>query len=223
MSTVTLNQTAVANKVADMSLADWGRKEISIAEQEMPGLMAIRRKYAKEKPLDGRADHRLAAHDHPDRRADRDAGGPGRHGALGELQHLLDPGPRRGRHRRRRRAGICVEGRVAGGLLVVHLHGAQPRRRQGSAVDRGRWRRRDAADPQRIRTGKRQRLGEHAFGQPRGRRHQEAAERSSRARIRGAGTRSSRNGAASPRRPPPACTGSTRCRKPANCWCRPST
>ena len=53
MSTVTLNQTAVANKVADMSLADWGRKEISIAEQEMPGLMAIRRKYAKEKPLAG--------------------------------------------------------------------------------------------------------------------------------------------------------------------------
>jgi len=40
-------------KVADMALADWGRKEISIAEQEMPGLMSIRRKYAKEKPLAG--------------------------------------------------------------------------------------------------------------------------------------------------------------------------
>src|SRR5512142_2163026 len=40
-------------KVADMSLADWGRKEISIAEHEMPGLMAIRRKYAAEKPLAG--------------------------------------------------------------------------------------------------------------------------------------------------------------------------
>jgi adenosylhomocysteinase len=40
-------------KVADISLADWGRKEISVAEHEMPGLMAIRRKYAKEKPLDG--------------------------------------------------------------------------------------------------------------------------------------------------------------------------
>src|ERR1700742_3419930 len=48
-STATLNQTDF--KVADMALADWGRKEISIAEQEMPGLMAIRRKYAKEKPL----------------------------------------------------------------------------------------------------------------------------------------------------------------------------
>ncbi|MCK5242492.1 adenosylhomocysteinase, partial [bacterium] len=37
--------------VADMGLADWGRKEIEIAEQEMPGLMAIRKKYAKEQPL----------------------------------------------------------------------------------------------------------------------------------------------------------------------------
>ncbi len=42
-----------AYKVADMSLADWGRKEIEIAEQEMPGLMAIRNKYAAEKPLAG--------------------------------------------------------------------------------------------------------------------------------------------------------------------------
>src|ERR1700716_1790439 len=40
-------------KVADMSLADWGRKEIAIAEHEMPGLMAIRRKYAARRPLAG--------------------------------------------------------------------------------------------------------------------------------------------------------------------------
>ncbi len=40
-------------KVADITLADWGRKEISIAEQEMPGLMSIRKKYAKDKPLKG--------------------------------------------------------------------------------------------------------------------------------------------------------------------------
>ena len=38
-------------KVADLSLADWGRKEINVAEHEMPGLMAIRRKYADAKPL----------------------------------------------------------------------------------------------------------------------------------------------------------------------------
>ena len=40
-------------KVADITLAEWGRKEINIAEQEMPGLMSIRAKYAKEKPLKG--------------------------------------------------------------------------------------------------------------------------------------------------------------------------
>ena len=40
-------------KVADISLADWGRKEINIAETEMPGLMAIREKYSAEKPLKG--------------------------------------------------------------------------------------------------------------------------------------------------------------------------
>ena len=40
-------------KVADMSLAEWGRKEIEIAEHEMPGLMAVRRKYGAAKPLAG--------------------------------------------------------------------------------------------------------------------------------------------------------------------------
>jgi adenosylhomocysteinase len=40
-------------KVADMNLADWGRKDIEVSSKEMPGLMAIREKYAKEKPLNG--------------------------------------------------------------------------------------------------------------------------------------------------------------------------
>lgn len=40
-------------QVADLSLADWGRKEISIAESEMPGLMALRREYGATKPLKG--------------------------------------------------------------------------------------------------------------------------------------------------------------------------
>ena len=40
-------------KVADLALADWGRKEIAIAETEMPGLMALREKYGYEKPLAG--------------------------------------------------------------------------------------------------------------------------------------------------------------------------
>ena len=40
-------------KVADISLADWGRKEIIIAETEMPALMALRDKYQTEQPLAG--------------------------------------------------------------------------------------------------------------------------------------------------------------------------
>ncbi len=40
-------------KIADMSLADWGRKEINIAETEMPGLMALRKEYGQEQPLKG--------------------------------------------------------------------------------------------------------------------------------------------------------------------------
>jgi len=51
MSTATLTKSGY--KVADIGLADWGRKEITVAEHEMPGLMSIRRKYATEKPLEG--------------------------------------------------------------------------------------------------------------------------------------------------------------------------
>ncbi|WP_297456753.1 adenosylhomocysteinase, partial [Ferrovum sp.] len=40
-------------KVADMTLAAWGRKEIQIAENEMPGLMALRAEYAERQPLRG--------------------------------------------------------------------------------------------------------------------------------------------------------------------------
>ena len=53
MASSTLEVTELNYKVADMSLADWGRKEITIAEHEMPGLMSIRNKYAAEKPLAG--------------------------------------------------------------------------------------------------------------------------------------------------------------------------
>jgi len=55
MSTTTENpqQAGQDYKVADMSLAEWGRKEINIAEHEMPGLMSIRNKYAADKPLAG--------------------------------------------------------------------------------------------------------------------------------------------------------------------------
>jgi adenosylhomocysteinase len=52
-STKQASSDTLPYKVADLSLAEWGRKEIEIAEQEMPGLMAVREKYSSEKPLKG--------------------------------------------------------------------------------------------------------------------------------------------------------------------------
>src|SRR5947207_7395651 len=52
-TTITESKTKQDHKIADISLADFGRKEISIAEKEMPGLMAIREKYAPAQPLAG--------------------------------------------------------------------------------------------------------------------------------------------------------------------------
>jgi len=48
-----MNATFKDYQVADLSLAEWGRKELSIAETEMPGLMALREKHGEEKPLKG--------------------------------------------------------------------------------------------------------------------------------------------------------------------------
>jgi len=55
MSTVSKSQIdfALKNKVKDISLAEWGRKEIKLAEAEMPGLMSIRAEYAASQPLKG--------------------------------------------------------------------------------------------------------------------------------------------------------------------------
>lgn len=53
MSTDTLTKTTIDYKVKDINLADFGQKEIEIAQNEMPGLMATREKYAKEQPLKG--------------------------------------------------------------------------------------------------------------------------------------------------------------------------
>ncbi|MEO9099913.1 MAG: adenosylhomocysteinase [Ginsengibacter sp.] len=55
MSSITKNKIDfdLKYKVKDISLADWGRKEINLAEAEMPGLMALRQEFGKEKPLKG--------------------------------------------------------------------------------------------------------------------------------------------------------------------------
>merc|ERR1712013_418557 len=49
----TINMAKVPHKVADISLADWGRKELTLAEHEMPGLMHLRAVYGPQKPLKG--------------------------------------------------------------------------------------------------------------------------------------------------------------------------
>ena len=53
MNAVVDLKTFTDYKVADISLAEWGRKEIAIAETEMPGLMALREEYKDQKPLAG--------------------------------------------------------------------------------------------------------------------------------------------------------------------------
>ncbi|HYP83262.1 adenosylhomocysteinase [Variovorax sp.] len=53
MSAVLKSSSATDSAIADLSLADWGRKEIRIAETEMPGLMAIRKEFAQSQPLKG--------------------------------------------------------------------------------------------------------------------------------------------------------------------------
>ena len=47
------HKNGIDYKVADLSLAEWGRKELNLAEQEMPGLMALRTEFAGQKPLAG--------------------------------------------------------------------------------------------------------------------------------------------------------------------------
>ena len=47
------NKKYIPYKVKDITLADWGRKEIKLAESEMPGLMALREEYKGKNPLEG--------------------------------------------------------------------------------------------------------------------------------------------------------------------------
>ena len=53
MSTTAQLDFALPYKVKDITLAEWGRKEIRLAEAEMPGLMALRKEYGASQPLKG--------------------------------------------------------------------------------------------------------------------------------------------------------------------------
>ncbi len=106
--------------VADINLAGWGRKEIAIAETEMPGLMAIRDEFAQAQPLKGA---RITGSLHMTIQTAvliETLQALGRTGALGFVQHLLDAGPRCRRDRRCRHAGLRGQGRVPGRLLGLY-------------------------------------------------------------------------------------------------------
>jgi hypothetical protein len=127
MATSTLGITDLAYKVADMKLADWGRKEITIAEQEMPGLMSICNKYAAGKPLAG---VRITGSLHMTIQT----------AVLIETLVSLGAGPCGCGHCRDGRSGLRVEGRVAGRVLGMHLGCALAQGRQGTAIGSGRRR-----------------------------------------------------------------------------------
>ena len=160
--TATLTDTDF--KVADLALAEFGRKEIRLAEHEMPGLMSIRKEFAAAQPLKRRADHGLAAHDDPDGRADRDADGARRARCAGAAATSSPPRttPRR-RSRsaptaRRRSPKACRS--TPGRARRSRSTGGAPNRSCAGPVEDGtpgsrgpehdprRRRRRDAAGPQ---------------------------------------------------------------------------
>ena len=207
-------------KVKDLSLAEFGRKEIRLAEQEMPGLMALRERYKGKQPLAGArimgslhmtiqtavlietladlgADVRwvscniFSTQDHA--AAAVVVGAPETGGTVAEPAG---------------HPGVRVEGRDARRVLVVHERGPDVARRQRPDADRRRRRRRDAARAQgrRVREGQegaRVQAGERARRV--GRDPRPARARSS-PRTRAAGPRSPPTSGVSAKRRPPACT-----------------
>ena len=130
-------------QVADLSLASFGRKEIQLAEHEMPGLMAVPAEYAPSQPLRGA---RITGSLHMTIQTAVLIETLTALGAqsLGKLQHLLHPGPRgrgrrhrAGRHPRRPAGhpGLRLEGGDPRGVLALHRAGAD-------LAGRGRCRRR---------------------------------------------------------------------------------
>ncbi len=119
-------------KVKDISLAEWGRKEIAMAEDEMPGLMATREEYGASKPLKGA---RIAGCLHMTVQTAvliETLQALGAVGPLVVMQHLLHPGSRSGSGSGSRCAGVRLEGYGRGRVLVVHrTDGARTRRPRG--------------------------------------------------------------------------------------------
>jgi hypothetical protein len=123
-------------KVRDLSLAEFGRKRIRMAEEEMPGLMSIRAKYAPLQPLSG---VRLSGSLHMTKET---AVLIETLSALGASVRWASPAtfspPRMTllRHRCHRHSGVRLEGRNAGGILGLHAGHADLPRWQRSRADR---------------------------------------------------------------------------------------
>ena len=116
--------------VKDLGLADFGRKEIEIAETEMPGLMALREEFGASQPLKGA---RITGSLHMTIQTAvliETLTAARRRGPLGDLQHLLDAGPCRRRDRRARHSGVRDQGRDARGILGL----CRPHLRLGPAT-----------------------------------------------------------------------------------------
>ena len=101
-------------RIADIGLADWGRKEIAIAETEMPGLMATRAEFGASKPLKGA---RIAGSLHM---TIQTAVLIETLQALGVLQYLFNAGSGRSRHCSEGNTGFCDQGREPRRLLGLH-------------------------------------------------------------------------------------------------------
>lgn len=110
MSTLTQSiDFSLPYKVADISLAEWGRKEIRLAEAEMPGLMALRAEYGASQPLKGA---RVAGCLHMTIQTAvliETTRSTGRRSKMELLQHLLYPRPCRCCHCRCRYWCVCLE------------------------------------------------------------------------------------------------------------------
>ena len=103
--------------VKDLGLADFGRKEIEIAETEMPGLMALREEFGASQPLKGA---RITGSLHMTIQTAvliETLTALGAEVRWATLQHLFDPGPCRRGDRRDRHAGVRDQGRDARGIL----------------------------------------------------------------------------------------------------------
>ena len=127
-------------KVRDIGLADFGRKELDIAEHEMPGLMAVREKYAAARPLEG---VRIMGSLHMTVQT----------AVLIETLTALGASVRWAscrRHRQIRHPRLRLEGGNAAGILGLYVEGHELSGRAGAAADCGRRRRRHPAYPPRV-------------------------------------------------------------------------